>query len=175
VGIAFFYFTFSEESKQDVHGMLRAILLQLSVQFQDGEKELEQLRQRSQSSTPSVEVLLQTLRRFLDMFQNSYIILDALDECPRDRGREDVLRVIQVMRDWNLPSAHLFVTSRDLFDIRQSLNPSCDCDLSMKNSGIDKDIFDFVSYQLENDTKLQRWKVQHSEIQKKLTQGAQGV
>jgi hypothetical protein len=175
VGIAFFYFAFSDESKQDAHSMLRALLLQLSVQFQDGQKELEQLHILSQSSTPSVQVLLQTLRRFLERFLDSYILLDALDECPRDNGREDVLRVIQVIRDWRLPSVHLLVTSRDQLDIRRSLKPSHDCDLSMKNSGIDKDIFDFVSHQLENDTKLQRWKVRHSEIQTKLTQGAQGV
>lgn len=155
--------------------MIRALLSQLSVQFQDGESELEQLRKLSQSATPSVEVLLQTLRKFLTRFQNSYILLDALDECPRDNSREDVLRVIQMIRDWRLPSLHLLVTSRDLLDIRRSLNPSDDCDLSMKNSGIDKDIFDFVSYQLENDTKLQRYKVRHSEIQEKLTHGAHGV
>ncbi|KAJ5311151.1 hypothetical protein N7476_007011 [Penicillium atrosanguineum] len=175
VGIAFYYFTFSDESKQDAHGMLRALLLQLSVQFPDGERELEQLRILSQSLTPSKEVLLQSLRRFLEIFQDSYIILDALDECPRDDSREDVLRVIQVIRDWCLPSVHLLVTGRDQLDIRRSLNPSHDCDLSMKNPGIDKDIFDFVSYQLENDSKLQRWKVRHSEIQNKLGQGAEGV
>ncbi|CAG8902272.1 unnamed protein product [Penicillium egyptiacum] len=146
VGIAFFYFAFSDKSKQDAHSMLRALLLQLSVQFQDGQKELEQLHILSQSSTPSVQVLLQTLRRFLKRFLDSYILLDALDECPRDNGREDVLRVIQVIRDWRLPSVHLLVTSRDQLNIRRSLKPSHDCDLSMKNSGIDKDIFDFVSY-----------------------------
>jgi archaellum biogenesis ATPase FlaH len=155
--------------------MLRALLLQLSMQLQDGERELEQLRILSQSATPSKEVLLQTLQRSLRRFQDSYIILDALDECPRDDGREDVLRVIQVIRDWCLPSVHLLVTSRDQLDIRRSLNPPYDCDLSMKNSGTDQDIFDFVSYQLKNDTKLQRWKERHSEIQKKLTQDVQGM
>ncbi|KAL2818111.1 hypothetical protein BJX63DRAFT_440349 [Aspergillus granulosus] len=175
VGIAFFYFSFNDESKQGDHGMLSALLLQLSMQFQDGENELEQLHQLSKPSTPSVEVLLQTLRRFLDRFQDTYILLDALDECPRDDGREGVLRVIQVIRDWSVPSVHIFVTSRDQLDIRESLNPSYDCVLSMKNSGIDKDISDFVIYQLENDAKLQRWKARHREIQDKLIQGAQGV
>lgn len=175
VGIAFFYFSFNDESKQDDRGMLRALLLQLSVQFQDGEKELEQLRKLFKSSTPSVEILLQTLQGFFGRFKDSYILLDALDECPRDCGREGVLRVIQAIRDWSMPSVHLLVTSRDQLDIRGSLAPSYDCDLSMKNSGIDKDISAFVSYQLNNDTKLQRWKGRHSEIQDKLIKSAQGV
>ena len=101
-----------------------------------------------------MEVLIQNLRRFLDRFQDSYILLDALDECPRGCGREDVLRVIQAIRDWRLPGLHLLVISRDQLDIRRSLNPSNDHDLLMKNSGIDKDIADFVSDQLDNDTKL---------------------
>lgn len=175
VGIAFYYFAFSDESKQDAHGMLRTLLLQLSVQFQEGERELEQLRILSKYSTPSEDLLLQTLRKFLERFQDSYILLDALDECPRDHGREVVLRVIQEIRDWRLPTVHLLVTSRDQLDIRRSLNPSYNSDLSMKNSGVDRDVLDFISYQLEHDNKLQKWQVRQSEIQNKLTQDAQGV
>lgn len=175
VGLAFFYFSFDDESKQDGLGMLRALLLQLSVQFPDGERELEQLYISLRPGTPSVEVLLQTFRRFLDRFQDSYIVLDALDECPRDYSRDGVLGVIREIRDWSLTCVHLLVTSRDLLDIRESLNPSDDNNLSMKNPGIDKDISDFVAYQLDNDKKLQKWKARHSEIQEKLKQGAQGV
>jgi hypothetical protein len=155
--------------------MLRTLLLQLSVQFQDGERELEQLRILSKPYAPSIEVLLQTLRRFLGRFQDSYIFLDALDECPRDNGREDVSRVTREIRDWRLPNAHLLVTSLDQLDIRQSLSPSYDYDLPMNNSGINNDIFEFVAYQLENDTKLQRWEMRHSEIQNKLTKDGRGV
>jgi hypothetical protein len=175
VGIAFFYFSFNDESKQEDHSMLHALLLQLSVQFQDGEKELEQLHELYKTSTPPLEVFLDLLQRFLGRFRDTYIFLDALDESPQDHGREGVLGAIQAIRNWCSPSVHLLVTSRNQLDIRESLEPSCDCDLSMKNSGIDKDITDFVSYQLDNDTKLQRWKARHSEIQTKLTQGAQGV
>jgi archaellum biogenesis ATPase FlaH len=175
VGIAFYYFAFSDESKQDANGMLRTLLLQLSVQLRDGERELDQLRILSQSSTPSKEVLLQTLRRFLERFQDGYVLLDALDECPRTNSREDVLGVIQAIRDWRLPSVHLLVTSQDQLDIRRSLNPSYNCDVSMKNPGTEHDIFDFVSHQLEHDTKLQRWRVRHNEIQTRLTQDGQGM
>jgi hypothetical protein len=79
------------------------------------------------------------------------------------------------MRAWHLPNVHLLVTSRDYLDIRRSLNTSPECVVLMKNQGIDDDISNFVSYQLENDTKLQRWKARHGEIQTKITEGAQGV
>jgi hypothetical protein len=43
VGIAFFYFSFNDEAKQDDNGMLRELLSPLSLQLRDGEKDLEQL------------------------------------------------------------------------------------------------------------------------------------
>jgi hypothetical protein len=42
-GIAFFYFTFNDQSKQDASAMLRSWLLQLTSQLQDGQKDLTQL------------------------------------------------------------------------------------------------------------------------------------
>jgi hypothetical protein len=173
VEIAFFYFSFTDEAKQDDNGMLRALLLQLSVQLQDGEKDLEQLKELYKSSTPPVEALLDLLQSFLGQFLDSYILLDALDESPRDCRRKGVLKAIQVIRNWS--GVHVLITSRTELDIRESLNPSYDQDLSMRNSDIDKDIVDFVTYQLNNDLKLQRWKARHKEIQAKLTTDAQGV
>lgn len=175
VGIAFFYFSFTDEAKQDDNGMLRTLLLQLSVQLQDSEKDLEQLHAQYRSGSPPVDVLLNSLRRFLGRFRDTYILLDALDESPRDCKREGVLRAIQVMRGWLIPSVHLLVTSRNELDIRGSLDPSCDQDLPIRDSEIDRDIANFVSYQLENDAKLQKWKARHQEIQEKLTTSAQGV
>jgi hypothetical protein len=45
----------------------------------------------------------------------------------------------------------------------------------MRNSETDKDITNFVSYQLSHDSKFQKWKARHEEIQDNLTKKAQGV
>ncbi|KAJ5155478.1 NACHT nucleoside triphosphatase [Penicillium capsulatum] len=175
VGIAYFYFSFSDEAKQDDNGMLRTLLLQLSAQLQNGERDLEQLHALYRSISPPVHALADSLRCFLERFCDTYILLDALDESPRDRKREGVLRAIQVIRSWSIPGVHLLVTSRNELDIRESLSPSCDQDLPLRNSEVDRDIASFVSYQLKNDMKLQKWKARHEEIQAKLTTGAKGV
>jgi hypothetical protein len=175
VGIALFYFSFRDETKQDANGMLRALLLQLSVQVQDGERDIGQLHALYRYGSPSVDVLLDSLRCFLNRFRDTYILLDALDESPRDCKREGVLRAIQVIRSWSISGVHLLVTSRNELDIREALGSSRDQDLSLRNSEIDRDIANFVSYQLKNDAKLQKWKARHNEIQEKLTTGAQGV
>jgi hypothetical protein len=175
VGIAFFYFTFTDEAKQDENGMLRALLLQFSVQLQDGERNLEQLHALYKNTSPPVNILLEWLRTLLGRFCDSYILLDALDECPRGYRRKGVLDAIQAIRSWLIPGVHLLVTSCNCLDIRESLSPSRDQDIPMRSSGIDEDIENFVSYQLNNDTKLQKWKVRHKEIKTKLTTGGQGV
>lgn len=175
VGIAFFYFSFNEKSKQDNDGMLRALLLQLSGQLRDGENDLEQLYALHRPGAPPVEASLDLLQRFLGRFHDCYLLLDAIDESPRDCNREGVLKAIQEIRNWSLPSVHLLTTSRGELDIRRSLGPSFNQDLLMRNSEIDNDIVDFVSYQLNSDPDLQRWKARHEEIQTKMTIGAQGV
>jgi predicted transport protein len=174
VGIAFFYFSFTDESKQDNDGMLRALLMQLSGQLDDGERDLEQLHALYKSVSPPVGVLLDLFQCFLNRFRDTYILLDAIDESPRDGKRDGVLRVIQVIRNWSLPGVHLLVTSRNELDIRESLDPSYDQDRLMRDLGNDKDIMNLVSYRLNNDPKLRRWKARHGEIQSQLTTGAQG-
>ncbi|RJE17605.1 Ankyrin repeat protein [Aspergillus sclerotialis] len=159
----------TDEAKQDDNYMLRTLLLQLSVQLQDGERGLEQLNALYKSGSPLVDVLLDSLRRFLGRFRDSYIFLDALDESPREYKREGVLTAIQVIRSWSISGVYLLVTSRNKLDIRESLGASRDQDLSLRNSEIDRDIVNFVSYQLQNDAKLQKWKARHGEIQAKLT------
>ncbi|BDD62495.1 hypothetical protein MAP00_007463 [Monascus purpureus] len=175
VGIAFFYFSFTDKMKQSSYGMLCALLLQLSVQLQDGEKDLEQLHRLYKLGTPPVGALLDSLRSVLCRFHEAFILLDALDESPQDCGREGVLEAIETIRKWDLPGLHLLVTSRDLLDISQSLNPSHGQAISMKNPGVNRDIAIFVSDQLKEDQQLQRWKARHSDIQEQLTQHAQGV
>lgn len=175
VGIGFFYFSFTDESKKDASGMLRALLLQLSAQLEGGEKDLQELHKLYNSDTPPVDALLNSLRQTICNFSDTYILLDALDESPRDDKREYVLDAIEKIRQWDLPTLHLLVTSRNEIDIRYSLETPSYQDIPMRNPETDIDIQNFISYQLSIDPKLQRWKSRHDEIQEKLMDKSQGV
>lgn len=175
VGIAFFYFDFKDTAKQNDLGMLRALLLQLSGQVSEGDKDLEQLYKSYESGSPPSTVLIAYLQRMLQRFRHVYLLLDALDESPRYRERESILTIIQTMRDWNLPGLHLLVTSRDEHDIRESFRTLWHNDIRMRNAEVDEDIASFVSSQLNSLPKFQRWKDRHDEIQLFLTESAQGV
>jgi ankyrin repeat domain-containing protein 50 len=175
VGIAFFYFTFNDESKQDESAMLRALLLQLSGQHSDGHPSLTSLYASYQTGTPPAEVLIEHLRHLIRKFHQVYILLDALDESPRFERRDGVLKILDKMRKWHLPGLHMLVTSRDEPDIRESLNPMRDEQVVMKNDEISGDISDFISGRLKTDRELRKLDKYHSQIQQALTEGAQGM
>lgn len=175
IGIAFFYFTFNDESKQDESTMLRALLVQLSGQLRDGHSDLTRLYDSFKLGLPTSSVLTDYLWRLFQRFHHVYIILDALDEIPRNGAREDVLDRLEMMQNWSFEGLHLLVTSRDLSDIRSSLKFSFDQEVKMRNAGIDKDIENFISSRLHDDRRLQKWLPYRSKIEETLAKRAQGV
>jgi ankyrin repeat domain-containing protein 50 len=175
VGIAFFYFTFNDKSKQDQSAMLRALLLQLSGQLSDSQTDLAGLRDSYHTGIPPAVVLIAHLQRLILKFKQAYILLDALDESPRYGQRDQVLNAIQTMRKWLLPGLHLLVTSRDEPDIREYLSPAGDEEVVMKNAKINRDISDFISGRLNIDPQLRKWRAHHDRIQQVLADRAQGV
>ena len=175
IGIAFFYFAFSDNSKQGESAMLRALLMQLSGQLQDGHLDLTRLHDSYRTGIPPSSVLTDYLRRLIQRFHHVYIVLDALDESPRLGARGHVLDTIEVMQKWSLPGLHLLVTSRDEPDIRNSLDLSLGQVVKMRNTGIDKDITHFISSQLRENRRLRKWLPYSNKIQQKLAERAKGV
>jgi ankyrin repeat domain-containing protein 50 len=175
IGIGFFYFTFNDNSKQDVSGMLRALLLQLSNQLDDGQSDLTRLHDKYRDGIPPVPVLMESLRRLVQKFQGVYIVVDALDESPRYDKRENVLNALTDFRNWSLNGLHILVTSRDEIDIREHLDPSSAEDIIMRNAGVDKDIEDYITGYLRQSRVLRKWSAYHLRIKEALTVGAKGV
>ncbi|PGG97626.1 hypothetical protein AJ79_09136 [Helicocarpus griseus UAMH5409] len=175
IGIAFFYFSFTDTTKQDAAGMVRAFLLQLSNQLPDGPSILGSLHSKCTGSVPSLSALMDALRETVEPFHAAYFLIDALDESPRDGKRETVLETIKTMRNWSLRGVHILVSSRDDRDIREHLSTLDDQEVSLKNSGVDNDIFEFVSQHLRHSPKLSRWSDHYDEIEKALVQKANGM
>ena len=175
IGVAFFYFTFNDDSKKDESSMLRALLLQLSSQLQDGYADPKQLHESYKTGIPPSPILLEYFRRLIQRFHHVYILLDALDESPRSGPRGYVLDTLETMRQWGVGHLHLFVTSRDEPDIHESLDLPAIQQVTMSNAGIDRDIGDFISGRLSGDRRLRRLSPYQDKIQKTLGQGAQGV
>ncbi|KAK5314358.1 hypothetical protein LTR93_010373 [Exophiala xenobiotica] len=179
VAVAFFFFDFRDESKQDASAALRALLMQLFPQIPGLQADLSRLRDSYNDGTPPVPVLLEYLRQAVDRCRQIYILLDALDESPVDVSRAEVLWVIDSIRQWQLPGLHLLVTSRDAPDIRDRLQFSTLKQgvehISLKNDSVRQDISRFVAFQVDHDLQLQRWGVHREKIKSYLIQHAGGV
>ena len=175
VGVAFFYFTFNDQSKQDESGMLRALLLQLSHQLRDGPADLAQLHHRYKTGMPPSSVLLDYLRRMVEKFSNLYIVLDALDESPANGRRKYVLDALEAMQNWGVRSLHLLVTSRNESDIRDSLDLTSVQEVDVHNGEMDRDINDFVSNRLDKDRRLLKLRPYREKIQESLAARAKGM
>jgi uncharacterized protein YbgA (DUF1722 family) len=175
IGIAFFYFTFNDQSKQDESAMLRTWLLQLSSQHPDGHKDLTQLYESYRTGTPPSPVLLDYLLRLIERFDQVYLLVDALDESPQKKLRKKVLEILEIVKSWGFAGLHLFVTSRDEPDIRKAVSRAPVEEVAMRNGGIDDDIAHYISSQLTEDRSLQNWLPFREKIQETLTEGARGV
>lgn len=173
--LGFFFFTFNDSSKQDASGLLRALLLQLSGQIPGVDEDLARLKEICNHGTAPVQTLTAYLREAISRSSQVYILLDALDECPIDSTRSEVLSVIRTIRGWTLPGLHLLITSRVVPDIQHGLGDTSGKSVEMKNTGIDQDIRDYVSRQLECDLQLSRWGTRCGRIKDYLTQHAGGV
>ncbi|KAH9052831.1 hypothetical protein EDB87DRAFT_1835577 [Lactarius vividus] len=93
----------------------------------------------------------------------TYIILDALDECPNTSGiptpRGHVLRLVTDLVDLHLPNLHICITSRPESDISTALRPLTSGHFSLHDQpGQKKDISEYVSSVVQSDLQMKRWR-----------------
>lgn len=175
IGIAFFYFTFSDPSKRDEIAMLRALLLQLSTQLKNNNKHLGQLKKRYEPGTPPAFVLIEYLRLLCKEFFEVFLVIDALDETPRDGPRQRVLDVFETIWNWKLQKLHILITSRSEPDIVSCFQLPTSQQVLMANTGVDQDIFKYIESRLDTDRRLQKWYPYRGKIKNILSEKAKGM
>jgi hypothetical protein len=93
----------------------------------------------------------------------TYIILDALDECPVTSSipspREEVLELVEDLVGLRLPDLHICVTSRPEPDIQIVLEGLTERPVSLHDeSGQKEDIANYVSSSVYSDRRMGRWR-----------------
>ncbi len=167
--IAYFYFDFRDLNKQNRGNLLPSLLVQLSAQSSPCRDILYRLylEHDEGSRAPSEAALTQCLKDMLVVTNErpTYIILDALDECPNSSGipspREQVLTLAKELMDLRLHHLHICITSRPEFDIRATLGPLALHSVSLHDeSGQKKDIVDYVNSVVYSgsETMMKRWR-----------------
>ena len=106
---------------------------------------------------PTYEALLEALHQTMASFEESFVILDALDECT---DRSELLADIDNIMGWEDLDLHLLVTSRREQDIEESLSSLVvghQASVCIDSAVVSADIRVYVHYRLRADRKLKRW------------------
>ena len=175
VAIAYFYFDFNDTEKQRHEKLLRSLIEQLSLQSMKSMEALNALFARCQNGQqqPIPDALASTFQYILGNFQQTFIILDALDEC---KEREELLRLLENLIGWRVENLHVLVTSRRERDIEESLEHFITGQVCIQSAVVDADIHIHLCERLQNDPKLKRWPLNvQKEIEKTLMDGAHGM
>jgi hypothetical protein len=156
IALAYFYFSFSDTEKQNAENMLRSLIVQLCGGRPDTPKPLSDLYPyRDKHLQPGLEKLKETLQACTQDFKSVYLVVDALDECPRTNDeREKLLELLGYVRAWTLTNLHVLYTSRPEPDIEAELAPLCSgpttsiISLQKRSNEINRDIGAYVDQQI---------------------------
>ncbi|KFY32241.1 hypothetical protein V493_00374, partial [Pseudogymnoascus sp. VKM F-4281 (FW-2241)] len=177
--VAYFYFDFTDTDKQKPELMVQSLISQLSEQCIKMPSTLEALYSFSDKGNrqPSLDALMNVLQQMLQEFPQSYLILDALDECA---DRPELLSILEQIAGWQLEEMRVLVTSRRERDIESSLEDivNRECVICLQHQVVDKDIQTYVRQRLSDDKGLKKWQkdaeIRH-EIETTLMEGSRGM
>ena len=173
--IAYYYFDFKDTSKRDVRGLLSSLLFQLGGCSDFHWDVLRQLyvTYRDGSRQPSEAALTECLKSILEFPGQvpTFVILDALDECPNTIGtpsaREKVLDLVDDLVLWNYPYLHICIASRPEQDIQAVLDPLTSAPFRVslhEESGQREDINNYIRSFVHSDKVMRRWREKDQEL-----------
>ena len=168
--MAFFYFDFRHDDKQKLCNLLPSLLIQLSAQSDSYFDILSRLycSHDRGARNPSDRAMVECLKEMLKADGPTYIIMDALDECPTTTTpspRKKVLEFIDELVGLQLPNVHICATSRPESDIQTVLKGLTQHPVSLHDeSGQQQDIAKYVTFFVRSDQRMRRWRKDDKEL-----------
>lgn len=186
--VLYYYFSFRQESKQDVTKFKRSLLMQL-VRHLTREDEVRKgyfhvphvfqklYKKYSHSQFPLDEHINATMAGLLSESKQTYIVVDAVDECPSQVDQATIISFLGDLCRSSHGGAHVLVTSRRESNIETSVT-NLDIDKEKVLMDTEKINIDIKSYLLDSLGR-QPWKSWPARLKKKvaktLTSKADGV
>ena len=171
--MAYFYFDFRDVDKQNLRNVLPSLLIQLSARSDPCCDILSRLYFSHDRGIrkPSDRAMIECLKEMLAVEAQgpTYIIMDALDECPITTTipspREEVLELVDELVGLQLPNVHICVTSRPEQDIQAVLKGLTLHPVSLHDeSGQQQDIVDYVTSFVSTDPRMRRWRMEDKDL-----------
>lgn len=174
--LAYFYFDFNDAEKQHVKELICSLIAQISCSRPGAAEKVRDICKSCQDGQqrPSLDALQKCLKEILQGDGDTFLIIDALDECTQ---REELLDLIEEICSWKQPNLKILITSRNERDIEDVLSTLSTC-ICIQSAGIDSDIRLYVDKRLNSDPKLKKWSNNAAltdEIRTALVNGADGM
>ena len=183
--MAYFYFDFRDVNKQNLSNLLPSLLMQLSARSDSCRDILSRLYSSHDRGErkPSDRAMVECLKEMLTVEAQgpTYIIMDALDECPITSTipspREEVLDFVFELVELHLSNVHICVTSRPEHDIGAVFKDLPTRAVSLHDeSGQQEDIVNYVKSFVRSDRKVRRWREEDRDLLiKTLSEKADGM
>ncbi|UKZ83343.1 hypothetical protein TrVFT333_011151 [Trichoderma virens FT-333] len=189
VAIAYFYFSFSDLKKQERDGMLRSLIKQICCQRPNMPEAVKKLREyQGQYAQPPTWLLEQSLLAIMCGFSATYIVIDALDECPKLKGeRAELMKSLnRILTTTATATAmasnfHIFCTSRKESDIDVELRShlvkpeAAEISLSSCKGEMEHDIKQYIDSTLSNANYNSWSSAIRAEVKGKLIEKSDGM
>ncbi|KAL0929878.1 pfs domain-containing protein [Colletotrichum truncatum] len=177
----YFYFDFSDNSKQSLESALRSLIAQLYHRHEDAQQHLDLLYSSNAPRQLSIDQLSMVFTAMAKQVGEVWIVLDALDECQTRTGRdnEGLLPWIESILVSQQANIHLLVTSRPEHDIKSTLERHIENQISLQSDLVTEDIRAYVHARVTQSGGLERrWRKRkeiQDDIEKHLLEKANGM
>lgn len=182
--ILYFFFDFSDATKRSVEGMVRSLINQLYQVHESTRAHLDLLFSTCHEDPrvqPSAEALCDALTCMIREMDQTYIVVDALDECgtQTDAEQSDVLSWAGGL-DVALKDSHLLVTSRKQDNSGAGLEGliRAEHNLDIPHESLVADVRKYVYARLREDDRFVQWRMMpyvQQQIETTVTQRADGM
>jgi len=150
VGIAYLYCDYQDQTDQNPENLTASLVKQLARKHGVMPPRLEELYNKFSrgGKRPDLEELTALLLQLSGSFLQTYIVVDALDECESTVHRKQFLSVLQAMEDAHIK---LFITSRSHPpDIRRAFNGKSQLNIV----ATEQDIREYLAGRIDDDYEL---------------------
>lgn len=163
IGIAFAYCVYGRVG-HTASGLLANLLKQLALQTVASLEDITKCHERHSKfgSRPALKEISGLLSLQVQRFDEVFIIIDALDECPEaDQNRKAFIGEVRGL----LPKVRLMVTSRDIPSIEKTFHS----DLQLHIRATDQDVKLFVESQTDQNAELSDLLEDHDDVRSMIT------
>ncbi|KIJ55984.1 hypothetical protein M422DRAFT_239162 [Sphaerobolus stellatus SS14] len=174
-GLAYFFFAYTDKTKQNTFNMLSSIAAQLAERISNIPSRVVTLYNNNKSRPP-ISVVLEVITRLARCFHQTYIILDALDEITAEERPSLMKALNEIIANARLSNINLLMTSRREPYLVDGFHNILLEEISLTTSNVNEDIKLYVTEIVDKEPKLSKWSVElRAQIVQTLSDKAMGM